>query len=133
MVARPPSTAYRFQKAFRRNKLVFTAATAVAAALVIGLGAATAMFFRERLARKVAQAEQQRADAQASKASESEQQSRRSLYSAEVSLAGEALAADDLNRARELLARQEFQRQAKRTTFAVSSGVTFGSNPKVRN
>jgi hypothetical protein len=30
--SRPPSTAYRFQKAFRRNKLVFTAATAVAAA-----------------------------------------------------------------------------------------------------
>src|SRR5439155_7894910 len=28
VVARPPSTAYRFQKAFRRNKLLFTAATA---------------------------------------------------------------------------------------------------------
>jgi hypothetical protein len=37
VVARPPSTAYRFQKAFRRNKLVFTAATAVAAALVLGI------------------------------------------------------------------------------------------------
>src|SRR6267378_31310 len=35
VVARPASTAYRFQKAFRRNKLVFTAATAVAAALVV--------------------------------------------------------------------------------------------------
>ena len=29
VVARPPATAYRFQKAFRRNKLVFTAAAAV--------------------------------------------------------------------------------------------------------
>src|SRR6185369_10984701 len=99
---------------------VFTAATAVAAALVIVLTAATLMFFRERLARKgeqqqrltaqsaqkVAQTEQQRADAQSRKASESEQQSRRSLYAAEVNLAGEALAEDDLNRARELLARQ---------------------------
>jgi len=120
VVARPPSAAYRFQKAFRRNKLVFTAATAVAAALVIGLGGATVMFFRERLARKdeqqqrltaqsaqkVAQTEQQRADAQASKASASEQQARRSLYAAEVNLASEALAGDDLNRARELLAKQ---------------------------
>src|SRR6185369_15730496 len=99
---------------------VFTAATAVAAALVIVLTAATLMFFRERLARKgeqqqrltaqsaqkVAQTEQQRADAQSRKASESEQQSRRSLYAAEVNLAGETLAEDDLNRARELLAKQ---------------------------
>jgi len=29
VVARPPSAGYRFQKAFRRNKLVFTAATSV--------------------------------------------------------------------------------------------------------
>src|SRR6185369_9646203 len=120
VVARPPSAAYRFQKLVRRNKLVFTAATAVAAALVIGLGAATVMFFRERQARKgeqqqrltaqsaqkVAQTEQQRADAHARKASQSELQSRRSLYAAEVNLAGETLAEDDLNRARELLAKQ---------------------------
>jgi len=38
VVARPPSTAYRLQKAFRRNKVVFTAAAAVVMALVLGLG-----------------------------------------------------------------------------------------------
>ncbi len=37
VVARPPSTAYRMQKAWRRNKLAFTAATAVAVALVCGI------------------------------------------------------------------------------------------------
>ncbi len=37
VVARPPSAAYKFQKAFRRNKLVFAAGTAVAAALIVGL------------------------------------------------------------------------------------------------
>src|SRR5256712_1145237 len=37
VVARPPSATYRLQKAFRRNKLVFTAATTVAAALVFGI------------------------------------------------------------------------------------------------
>jgi WD40 repeat protein/serine/threonine protein kinase len=36
VTARPPSTAYRFQKAWRRNKLAFTAATSVAAALLLG-------------------------------------------------------------------------------------------------
>jgi eukaryotic-like serine/threonine-protein kinase len=40
VIARPPSTAYKLQKAFRRNKLVFGAATAVAVALVVGLSLA---------------------------------------------------------------------------------------------
>ena len=37
VVARPPSTAYRLQKAFRRNKLIFSAGMAVTAALLIGI------------------------------------------------------------------------------------------------
>ena len=35
--ARPPSAAYRFQKAFRRNKLVFAAGAAVSIALLLGI------------------------------------------------------------------------------------------------
>ncbi len=42
VLARPPSAAYRFQKAIRRNKLVFAAGTAVVVALVVGLGLAAA-------------------------------------------------------------------------------------------
>ena len=37
VVARPPSTAYRFQKAFRRNKLAFAAGGAVVLALLTGM------------------------------------------------------------------------------------------------
>jgi len=37
VTARPPSTAYRLQKAFRRNKLVFSAGAAVAGALLLGI------------------------------------------------------------------------------------------------
>jgi WD40 repeat protein/tRNA A-37 threonylcarbamoyl transferase component Bud32 len=37
VVARPASAAYRFQKAFRRNKISFVAAGAVAAALLLGI------------------------------------------------------------------------------------------------
>jgi eukaryotic-like serine/threonine-protein kinase len=35
VTARPPSAAYRFQKAFRRNKLAFAAASAIAVVLVV--------------------------------------------------------------------------------------------------
>ena len=41
VVARPPSTAYKIQKAWQRNKLVFSAATAVALALVVGISFST--------------------------------------------------------------------------------------------
>ncbi|MCZ7638200.1 MAG: hypothetical protein M5U12_20470 [Verrucomicrobia bacterium] len=37
VVARPPSAAYRFQKAFRRHKVAFTAAGAVAVSLLLGI------------------------------------------------------------------------------------------------
>jgi len=50
-VACPPSNLYRFQKLVRRNKLAFAAASAVPAALVIGLGSSTWMFIRERRAK----------------------------------------------------------------------------------
>jgi hypothetical protein len=40
VVACPPSNLYKFQKWVRRNKLLFVAGSAVAAALLIGLGAA---------------------------------------------------------------------------------------------
>jgi eukaryotic-like serine/threonine-protein kinase len=38
VVARPPSTAYRFQKAWRRNQTAFTASAVVVIALLSGLG-----------------------------------------------------------------------------------------------
>jgi serine/threonine protein kinase len=37
VIARPPSTAYKFQKAWRRNKGVFTAGATVAFALIVGI------------------------------------------------------------------------------------------------
>jgi tetratricopeptide (TPR) repeat protein len=48
ITARPPSQLYRFQKLARRNKMVFSAMAAVAAALIIGLGTSTWLFFSER-------------------------------------------------------------------------------------
>jgi eukaryotic-like serine/threonine-protein kinase len=52
VIARPPSSAYRFQKAFRRNKLAFAAATAVFAALCLGVIGTTLQSVRATRAEK---------------------------------------------------------------------------------
>jgi WD40 repeat protein/serine/threonine protein kinase len=54
VMARPPSKVYRFHKFVRRNKLVFTAGAITAAALILGLGLSTWLFFREAKARRIA-------------------------------------------------------------------------------
>jgi serine/threonine protein kinase len=56
VVARPPSSAYRFQKAIRRNKLVFGAATAVVAALVAGIAISTWQTVQARKAQRETEA-----------------------------------------------------------------------------
>ncbi len=62
VMARPPSRYYRLRKLVRRNRVVFAAGGAVAAALVIGLGTSTWLFLKEREARQRAvAAEQQQA------------------------------------------------------------------------
>ncbi|PTY06446.1 serine/threonine protein kinase [Opitutaceae bacterium EW11] len=62
VVARPPSRVYRLRKLVRRNRVVFAAGGAVAAALVAGTWTSTWLFLREREARQRAvAAEQQQA------------------------------------------------------------------------
>ena len=133
VVARPPSAGYRFQKAFRRNKLAFTAATAVAAALLVGISAsvwqaarATKARIQADASRQAAQASEQkavaaqadaqtkqreaegersRADAQARAAVESQAQSRRLLYASDMNNAQQSLKQNNLGKARRLLER----------------------------
>jgi tRNA A-37 threonylcarbamoyl transferase component Bud32/tetratricopeptide (TPR) repeat protein len=62
IVARPPSAAYKFQKAFRRNKVVFTACVVVAAALFFGIFFSTWQAVRAK--RAEAMALQSRSDAE---------------------------------------------------------------------
>ena len=54
VVARPPSTAYRFQKLVRRNKLAFAAAAAVVGVLALGTVVSTWQAIRARQAEQVA-------------------------------------------------------------------------------
>jgi hypothetical protein len=133
VTARPPSAGYRFQKAFRRNKLVFAAAGAVGGALLLGLvvsawqavratqaskaesrqrllaeGAQAEALAKQREAeaeRSRAEAERQRANTQATNAIVSQEHSRRLLYAADMNLAQQALGQNNLGRARRLLDR----------------------------
>ncbi len=120
VTARPPSAAYRFQKLIRRNKLAFAAGTAVASALVLGLVGSTWQAVRAGRAEQAAtlernRAEQQtqiaaqeaaRATAAATRASSEANAARRYAYAAEINVALQALAENNLSRARELLDRQ---------------------------
>jgi tetratricopeptide (TPR) repeat protein len=67
VLARPPSAAYRLKKLVQRNKLVFAAAAAVAAALVAGLGVSSWLYLREKTARQQAVAAKNSAATEAAK------------------------------------------------------------------
>jgi serine/threonine protein kinase/WD40 repeat protein len=91
VVARPPSAAYRLQKAFRRNKLAFTAATAVTAALVLGIIVSTSQSVRAIRAKRDALAAQanetrqrQVAEQQARRAGEAEREATEQATTASV-------------------------------------------------
>src|SRR5207247_5362270 len=62
VLARPPSSAYRFQKLVRRNKLAFAAGVAVAAALLLGM--MVSLWQAVRAKRAEALAQQSRNDAE---------------------------------------------------------------------
>jgi WD40 repeat protein/serine/threonine protein kinase len=116
VVARPPSSAYRFQKLVRRNKLAVGAAGAVFCALVLGIIATTLQSMRATYAKRQALAA--RSQAIAAQASESrlreqaqaeELAARRRAYASDMNVAMQALDRSNLGRALDLLNRQRPQ------------------------
>jgi WD40 repeat protein/serine/threonine protein kinase len=117
VVARPPTTAYRFQKALQRNKLAFTAATAVAVALMTGIAFSTWQAARAERARAGEAAQRQLAQANLQKARENEQEARQAqaeearqrrraeaeVYVADMHFAQEAGEQNDVGRLRDVL------------------------------
>jgi len=89
LIAGPLTTRYRLQKFVRRNKGIFAGAVMVAAALLIGLAISVVSLVREQHARRQAQA--------------NELEMRRIAYASDMSLAQQALAINDIGRARQLL------------------------------
>jgi hypothetical protein len=98
VVARPASVAYRFQKAFRRNKLAFTAAAVVVVSLVAGLAVSTWQTIRaekaragEATQRRMAQENEQKARQAQAQEARQRQLAQAQAYAADVNLANQAL------------------------------------------
>jgi eukaryotic-like serine/threonine-protein kinase len=124
VLARPPSTAYRLQKAFRRNRLAFASVAAVGAALVAGVTVSTwqavdatraqntAQLERDNAQMAQRQAEEERLAAEQSRnaerfqrerAEEARRDLRRNSYVSDIQVAHLALQEHNLERARTLL------------------------------
>ena len=117
VLASPPSTVYRVKKFVRRNRASVTAASVVAAALVVGFVLSTMMYLRAEQAREreaVArvQAEEARVRAESAEQVAQEQRKlaeeraeahRRTLYVTHLSMAKEAYSQANIGRVRELL------------------------------
>jgi WD40 repeat protein/serine/threonine protein kinase len=130
VVARPPSTVYRIQKAIRRNKISFAAGAIIFGALFLGVIATTWQSVRATHAKRealTAQAQEavQREKAVAAQANESklreqadsarqqaeveELAARQRAYASDMNVAAQALAGNNLGRAQDLLNRQRPQ------------------------
>jgi len=117
IIARPPSARYQLQKAWRRNKVVWTAVAAVSLVLVSGTGVSTWQAYEagharneETRQRLIAEAERDKARA-AQRLSEEAQQAKsqalleaqRYLYAASINLAGQANERNSYQGLRQLL------------------------------
>ena len=123
VVARPASAAYRFQKAFRRNRLAFMAVAGVATAMLLGLGTAAIGWHQTGVERDKAlksrteaqTSEQKSIKAEAGEillrqqAQAQELAARRGAYASDMNLAQQALAVNSIGRARTLLNRHRPQ------------------------
>ncbi|HRZ35661.1 MAG TPA: protein kinase, partial [Candidatus Paceibacterota bacterium] len=117
VVARPPSTAYRVQKAWQRNRVAFTAGTLVASTLLVGAGVSTWQAIRATRARQAeaqqrfaaqyaenrARAEQREAERERQRAEASEARTSDLLYAANMNLAQAAFKENNFERTRQLL------------------------------
>ncbi|HXP62713.1 MAG TPA: serine/threonine-protein kinase, partial [Dongiaceae bacterium] len=97
VVARPPTAAYRFQKAWRRNRLAFSAGAAVALALLGALVVSHWQVVETRKARNAERAQRLAAEAEKTEAE-------RLLYGAKMNLLQQAWDQNNLPRVRQLLA-----------------------------
>jgi WD40 repeat protein len=110
IVARPPSAAYRLRKAWRRNKVLMTAALAVVLSLSGGILVSVhqtikALYAKEEAvnANRTAQTERDIALEQRERAEAREEEAQRSLYAAKMNLAQQAWEEGILERVRQLL------------------------------
>jgi len=107
VTARPPSAAYRLQKAWRRNKLAYTAGVAVLLALGAGLTVAAFGWLQALTQRDAAVLARAGEIHERKRAELATEETRRRAYVAEISAAFQALDENNLERAIDLLDRQQ--------------------------
>jgi WD40 repeat protein/serine/threonine protein kinase len=100
VVARPPSLGYRFQKSFRRHRLVFASAGLVGLTLFLGIVVSAWEAVRATKASRDEATARMRAET-------AEFAFRLHSYAADMNLVQQALAINDFGRAKLLLSRQE--------------------------
>jgi WD40 repeat protein len=103
VLARPPNAAYKLQKAFRRNKLVYSAAAAVVLALMAGLTLAAMGWRQTRVERDKALQARAGEEAQRKAAQASEAEAVHLLYVAKMNLAQRAWDLNNIGGLRQLL------------------------------
>jgi eukaryotic-like serine/threonine-protein kinase len=123
VLARPPSALYRFQKAYRRHKLGWTAAAAVVAALVGGLTislwqAVAAQKERDRTRSALVEVQSARDAAEAAF-----RDFRQHIYVSDVQAAFLALENQNFRRARDLLARHRGDSNKSQGALAWRGGM----------
>ena len=105
--ARPPSTVYRLQKAWRRHRLVFAAASAVIAALVLGIGASSYLAVRATNAEEESNELRAKAEASLAQAIESTSRARLNEYVADMNVANHSLRDGNFGRAWQLIEKHQ--------------------------
>ncbi|MGC9943674.1 MAG: serine/threonine-protein kinase, partial [Verrucomicrobiota bacterium] len=105
VAARKPTMAYRLQKAWRRHSVAFAATAVVTAALVLGIGVSIWQAIAASRARDAER--EQRVAAQVAQQAEKQARQRADhlLYDSDMNLAQQAIKANNLGWARELLDR----------------------------
>jgi eukaryotic-like serine/threonine-protein kinase len=103
VLASPPSAAYKLQKAFRRNKLVYSAVAAVVLALVAGLALAAMGWRQTRVERDKALQARAGEEAQRKAAQANEAEAVHLLYVAKMNLAQRAWDQNNIGGLRQLL------------------------------
>jgi eukaryotic-like serine/threonine-protein kinase len=102
VLARPPSSVYRFQKMARRNKLAFFSATAVAVTLVIGVTVSAWQAVRATRAERAQALLRQEAETESIKARSAEQRAEASAKEVKMNMA-----ASDISLAVRLIAEEQ--------------------------
>jgi serine/threonine protein kinase/WD40 repeat protein len=105
VVARPPTVIYQLRKAWRRNKVVYTAACMVMASLIIGISLSVWQAWVAIEARRDAEAARKDEYTLRTKAQESERKQRLTTYASDMRVAQEYLKVNNFGLVVELLKR----------------------------